>query len=72
MLLEPKSVMYNNVIAEKTNDMRVDVVFQSILTRRPTLEERKTALAEVKGHGDAGYGNVIWALVNTREFLFIQ
>jgi len=72
MLLEPKSVMYNNVIAEKTNDMRVDVVFQSILTRRPTLDERKTALAEVKGHGDAGYGNVIWALVNTREFLFIQ
>ena len=72
MLLEPKSVMYNNVIAEKTNDMRVDVVFQSILTRRPTLEERKTALAEVKAHGDAGYGNVIWALVNTREFLFIQ
>ena len=72
MLLEPKSVMYNNVIAEKTNDMRVDVVFQSILTRRPTLDERKTALAEVKAHGDAGYGNVIWALVNTREFLFIQ
>ena len=72
MLLEPKSVMYNNVIAEKTNEARVDVVFQSILTRRPSPEERRTALAEVKSHGDAGYGNVIWALVNTREFLFIQ
>ena len=72
MLLEAKSVMYNNVIAEKTNEARVDVVFQSILTRRPSTEERRTALAEVKAHGDAGYGNVIWALVNTREFLFIQ
>ena len=72
MLLEPTSVMYNTVIAEKTNDARVDVIFQSILTRRSTLEERRAALAEVKAHGDAGYGNVIWALVNTREFLFIQ
>jgi hypothetical protein len=72
MLLEPKSVMYNTVIAEKTNEARIDVVFQSILTRRPSVEQRRAALAEVKAHGDAGYGNVIWALVNTREFLFIQ
>ena len=72
MLLEPKSVIYNNVIAEKSNEGRIDVVFQSILTRKPSKEERLTAFAEIKAHGDPGYGNVIWALVNTREFLFIQ
>lgn len=72
MLLESQSVMYQTVIAEKTTESRVDAVFQMILTRRPTVEERRTALSEVKAHGDAGYGNVIWALVNTREFLFIQ
>ena len=72
MLLEPKSVIYNNVIAEKSNESRIDVIFQSILSRRPSKEERLAAFAEVKAHGDPGYGNVIWALVNTREFLFIQ
>ncbi|MDA1230802.1 MAG: DUF1549 domain-containing protein [Planctomycetota bacterium] len=28
--------------------------------------------AEIKASGNAGYGNVIWALINTKEFLFIQ
>jgi hypothetical protein len=32
----------------------------------------EAALEEVKDKGAAGYGNVVWSLVNTREFLFIQ
>lgn len=72
MLLEAGSVMYKNVTAEKGTDARIDVVFLSILARKPSNDERHAAAAEVKTHGDAGYGNVIWALVNTREFLFIQ
>ncbi len=72
MLLEPESLMYKNVTSERSSEGRMEVIFQSILARRPTQAERATALAEVKAHGDAGYGNVIWALVNTREFLFVQ
>lgn len=72
MLLEPESLMYKNVTAEKTPEARIDVIFQSILSRKPVSDERSAALAEIKKHGDAGYGNVIWALVNTREFLFVQ
>jgi hypothetical protein len=30
------------------------------------------AMQEVKEKGAAGYGNIVWSLVNTREFLFIQ
>lgn len=72
MLLEKESLMYKNVTAEKSPEARIEVIFQSILSRRPTSSERQVALAEIKAHGDAGYGNVIWALVNTREFLFVQ
>lgn len=72
MLLESGSVMYKNVISEQSPEARIDVVFLSILARKATSAERQAALAEVKAHGDAGYGNVIWALVNTREFLFVQ
>ncbi|MBS0204059.1 MAG: DUF1553 domain-containing protein [Planctomycetes bacterium] len=72
MLLEPESLMYKSVVAEKGTDARIEVIFQSILARKPTSSERQVALAEIKAHGDAGYGNVIWALVNTREFLFVQ
>ena len=72
MLLEPESLMVRNVTSEKTSDARIDVIFQSILARKPTVAERQAAQSEIKAHGDAGYGNVIWALVNTREFLFVQ
>lgn len=72
MLLEEKSLMYENVTSEKTPESRVDVIFLSILSRRATPDERKAALEEVRVHGLPGHGNVIWALVNTREFLFLQ
>lgn len=72
MLLEPGAQMVKNVLAEKAPETRIDVIFQSILARKAIPEERQAALAEIKAHGDAGYGNVIWALVNTREFLFVQ
>ena len=72
MLLEEKSVMYKNVMSEKTPEAKIDVIFQSVLARKATPDERTAALAEIKTHKEAGYGNVIWALVNTREFLFVQ
>jgi len=72
MLLEPKSLMVTNVAAEKTIDGGIDVVFWSILSRRPSDEERNIAREEIQANGPAGFGNVVWALVNTRQFLFIQ
>jgi len=72
MLLEPKSLMVNNVVEQKKVEDRVDVIFLSILNRYPTNDERAIAMGEIREHANAGYGNVVWALVNTREFLFIQ
>ena len=44
----------------------------TILAREPTDEDRAAAIKEVKEDGPAGYGIVVWSLINTREFLFIQ
>lgn len=72
MLLDANSMMYKHVMAEKADPGRIDVIFMSVLTRPATPEQRKLALQEITRHGLPGYGNVIWALVNTPEFLFIQ
>jgi len=72
MMLESGSEIYENVIREPSELDRIDVIFLSILNRQPTSEETKIARQEIKRAGNAGYGNVIWALVNTREFLFVQ
>ena len=63
---------------------KVERMFLSILSRYPTSEDRSAAQSamrvdkdEVQAKGRAKLenpelSNVIWALINTREFLFIQ
>ncbi len=78
MMLEPGSVIVDEVMDKKGLDDRVDVMFLSILNRYPTDNERLVAMREIrrtlrdKQYQYAGHGNVLWALLNTREFLFIQ
>ncbi|MEX2581085.1 MAG: DUF1549 domain-containing protein [Verrucomicrobiales bacterium] len=74
-------------IAQGTGSKRdnIDKIFLSVLTRYPSSEEKSVAQSGMRARTDRGMsdqekleveadaiGNVIWALVNTREFLFIQ
>jgi len=72
MILEKDSTLYNNVRKTRSVGSGVKTVFRTILSRDPDKDELQLAEAEIKQNGIPGYGNVIWALVNTREFLFIQ
>lgn len=72
MMLEDGSVIYNEVTSGNTPAEQIERIFLCILSRRPTSGEKTTANREMNEAGAAGYGNVIWALLNTREFLFIQ
>ena len=72
MLLEKNSTIYDNIVRKKTLSEGVKVVFLTILSREPDAEEIATAMAQVRSDGPAGYGNVVWSLVNTREFMFVQ
>jgi len=64
---------------------KIEKIFLSVLTRYPTDEETDVARTGMRAERDRdmseqeerraeakAVGNVIWALVNTREFLFIQ
>jgi hypothetical protein len=72
MLLEKNSTIYNNIVKKKSISDGVKVVFLTILNREPDADELATATAQVRNDGPAGYGNVVWSLVNTREFMFVQ
>lgn len=72
MLTDRSSLIFRTM--EKVNNPadKVEVVFLSILSRRPTLQEKDIAKSEINGSAEDGYSNMIWALINTREFMFIQ
>ncbi len=75
-MLEVGSVIYDNVVAAvpKGPNEVITVIFMSLLSHPPTLEERRLGRMEIESAETpaAGYGNLIWALLNTREFIFIQ
>ena len=71
-LLYEGTVIYDEVASASTVGNKVDVIFLSILTRPPTRLDKRMALAEMEAEGAAGVGNLIWSLLNTREFMFIQ
>ena len=72
MLLEKDSTIYGNIAKRDDVVNGVKAMFMTILNRVPTPEESQIAVEEVKRAGVPGYGNVVWSLVNTREFLFVQ
>jgi hypothetical protein len=73
ILLKRGSVIYDNVV-EAGAQNSIDVMFMSVLCRKPNAYARDVAVKEIRTaeRPEVGYGNVLWALLNTREFLFIQ
>ncbi|KAA5543286.1 DUF1553 domain-containing protein [Roseiconus nitratireducens] len=74
VMLEPGSAIVDDVLAIESTRERIDAIFLSVLARRPSSQDRIVAAKELSrtSNDNVGYGNIIWALLNTREFLFIQ
>lgn len=50
---------------------RIRSLFLGILSRPPSLTEMELMEAEVAARGELGYQNIVSALLNTREFIFV-
>ena len=66
------AVFGSRVHAAGDAEEKIDMIFQAMLTREPTESERKLALSKVKEHGDSAYERIVWALLNTQQFIFVQ
>lgn len=73
-MLERGSVIYDNVVDRKTLKDAVDTIFLSVLSRRPHSSDQSIAREAIESADTpaAGCGHLIWGLLNTREFMFIQ
>jgi hypothetical protein len=72
-MLVPGSAIHDEVMSHEPKQA-VDVIFLSILSHRPSAEDRSFAIQEIQSADTpkTGVGNLIWSLLNTREFIFIQ
>jgi hypothetical protein len=71
MLTSNDSLIFRTMEKVKSPGEKVESLFMSVMSRRPTLAEKDIAQRAL-ATGDDGYANMIWALINTREFIFIQ
>jgi hypothetical protein len=71
-LVSKSSELSKNLAKAKDDKAKVETLYLSILSRYPTPTEMAVAMAEVKKNAGKGVENLTWALINTREFIFIR
>jgi hypothetical protein len=72
MLTSSSSLLFRTMDKAPDAAGKVETVFLSVLGRRPTAPEQEIAKRNIDTAGTEAYSNLIWALVNTREFIFVQ
>ena len=66
------AVVFKNLEKAESPAEKINVLFLSTLSRKPTPDELQFMLAEVKANGRHGYRNVLAALLSTSEFIFVK
>lgn len=68
----PSAHLYKSLEGVTDDKEKVRRLYIAILGRPPSGEEMTWMLDEVKSQGEAGYRNIVSALVMSSEFLFLQ
>ncbi len=71
-LTNPFAVFGRRLHAAESSEERARLIFQAMLTRQPNEEELELIRAELEAYGEEAYDGLVWALLNTQRFLFVQ
>ena len=72
ILKKKDALVLNNVKNAGSLDSQIETAFLSILNRKPTSKEKGTIKSSLKNSGDNFHKDIVWVLVNSHEFLFVQ
>ena len=70
--VDAKGQVAELVASSRTDAELVDEIYLSTLARRPSDAEVQVARAAIAKNRAGGAGNLLWALINSPEFLVIQ
>lgn len=71
MLRNANSVFGQEIEKASTAEGKINTIYMTMLTRKPTDLEMKKLLLEIESNGEKGYDNIVWALLNTQQFIFV-
>jgi hypothetical protein len=70
-IVSPYTQLSMNIASARYPEEQFDTVYQTLLTRRPTGAE-KTAWEKARQSGLDSMEDLIFALINTQQFIFVQ
>ncbi len=71
-LTQENTILMQRFRGAKDDEGRANALWQSIFGRKPTDTERAIVAATLAEKKQDGWKDIIWALLNSREFVFIQ
>jgi hypothetical protein len=71
-LSNPYSVLFRDIRTADDSDEMIDRIYLGMLSRRPTDEDRAVMRDEVAQAGKNAEKGLVWTLLNTQQFLFVQ
>ena len=71
-LTQENTILMQRFRGAKDDEGRANAIWQSLFGRLPTSTERAIAAETVAEKKQDGWQDIIWALLNSREFVFVQ
>ena len=67
-----ESIVMKNVNKGGSMEEKIELAFRTILNRKPNSAEFRDFKDAIKRIGDSGYKDLVWVLINSHEFMFVQ
>ncbi len=72
MLTSGTSPVIKDIEKAATPEEKIKTMFLSLMNRSPSESEIAISKREIESAGGDAFPNLVWALINTREFIFVQ
>ena len=72
ILNDESAVIMNRVAALENDTDRIEEIYLSIWNRYPRDSEARYFRSYIRENGSDAYKEILWAMVNSHEFLFIN
>ena len=72
LLTKKNASLMRRIDSARGTKAKLDTAFLSVLGRKPTSEERRMWERDISKGGNKAVQDLVWTLVNTHEFIFIQ
>ena len=71
-LTQENTTLMQRFRGAKDDEGRANAIWQSLFSRKPTATERAIVSETIAEKKQEGWKDIIWALLNSREFVFVQ